>query len=100
MFASHSIFLYLGSIFAGIKNLDALYKRSTQVQDINLIELEPPSNLNIDLRPYQKKYLDWLIRRETQKLYANDTEEKESVDKTEPMNPLWREFKWPQQPVA
>ncbi|KAF5097074.1 hypothetical protein D0Z00_002539 [Geotrichum galactomycetum] len=80
--------------------MDALYKRSTQVQDLNLTEVEPPTSFNMDLRPYQKKGLDWLIRRETHETPANGTQEDEDVDKTEPMNPLWQEFKWPQQPAS
>lgn len=78
--------------------MDALYKRSTQVQDMNLTEVEPPTSFNMDLRSYQKKGLDWLMRREMHETPVDGTQE--DVDKTEPMNPLWQEFKWPQQPAT
>ena len=65
---------------------------------MNLTEVEPPTSFNMDLRSYQKKGLDWLMRREMHETPVDGTQE--DVDKTEPMNPLWQEFKWPQQPVT
>lgn len=76
--------------------MDAIYKRSSQMQDSNLTEVEPPKNtFNMELRPYQKKGLNWLLQRE-----APDSASKESTptpDYNEPMHPLWQEFKWPEQ---
>uniref|UniRef100_A0A060T5S8 DNA repair protein RAD5 n=1 Tax=Blastobotrys adeninivorans TaxID=409370 RepID=A0A060T5S8_BLAAD len=71
--------------------LDALYKRAA-MPDAHLPEADPPSSFNIELRPYQKKGLSWMIQKETseQDLSQSDLQH-------EPMHPLWKSFSWPSQ---
>ncbi|KAA8909222.1 hypothetical protein TRICI_004593 [Trichomonascus ciferrii] len=75
----------------GQDELDALYKRA-EPPDSYLEEVEPPADMfRLELRPYQKKGLNWMLQKET----AED--EDKGHDRNEPMHPLWQAFSWPSQ---
>jgi DNA repair protein RAD5 len=66
--------------------LDSLYKNSESA-DAHLPELEPASTFKFTLRQYQKKGLNWMVRRE------NEGEDEETTTK---MHPLWQAIDWPE----
>lgn len=77
----------------GQDELDALYKRA-EPPDSYLDEVDPPSDtFKLELRPYQKKGLNWMLQKET----AEDEEPGHNNDRNEPMHPLWQAFSWPSQ---
>lgn len=79
--------------------MEAIYKRSSQMQDSHLKEVEPPrETFNMDLRPYQKRGLNWLLQREAPESSTASPKSTPSPEYREPMHPLWQEFKWPHQP--
>ncbi|WQF75072.1 Putative helicase, Zinc finger, RING-type, Zinc finger, RING/FYVE/PHD-type, HIRAN [Colletotrichum destructivum] len=64
--------------------LDALYRKA-QSFDFNTPEAEPAATFAMDLRPYQKQALHWMM-----------TKEKDQKSNREPsMHPLWEEYAWP-----
>ncbi|KAF9878036.1 hypothetical protein CkaCkLH20_04612 [Colletotrichum karsti] len=64
--------------------LDALYRKA-QSFDFNTPEAEPADTFSMDLRPYQKQALYWMM-----------TKEKDQKNNREPsMHPLWEEYVWP-----
>ncbi|OLN87129.1 DNA repair protein RAD5 [Colletotrichum chlorophyti] len=64
--------------------LDALYRKA-QSFDFNTPEAEPADTFAMDLRPYQKQALYWMM-----------TKEKDLKSNREPsMHPLWEEYAWP-----
>ena len=65
--------------------LDALYKKA-QSFDFNAPEAEPADSFAMDLRPYQKQALHWMIAKE---------KDEKSEDKEKSMHPLWEEYVWP-----
>lgn len=83
------------------EQMDAIYKRSSLLQDVHLKEVEPPDTFNMTLRSYQKRGLNWLLQRETiESTNLSQTETSSTPDSIykEPMHPLWQEYKWPAQP--
>ncbi|KAL2261521.1 hypothetical protein VTK26DRAFT_3987 [Humicola hyalothermophila] len=65
--------------------LDSLYKKA-QSFDFNTPEMEPADTFAMELRPYQKQALHWMMAKE--KNVRN--EEREAS-----MHPLWEEYLWP-----
>lgn len=65
--------------------LDALYKKA-QTFDFNAPEAEPADTFAMDLRPYQKQALYWMM--------AKEKDEKDK-DREVSMHPLWEEYTWP-----
>jgi DNA repair protein RAD5 len=65
--------------------LDALYKKA-QSFDFNAPEAEPAESFAMDLRPYQKQALHWMIAKE---------KDEKNEDKEKSMHPLWEEYTWP-----
>lgn len=64
--------------------LDALYKKA-QSFDFSTPEAEPAGTFAMDLRPYQKQALHWMM-----------SKEKDEKSNREPsMHPLWEEYVWP-----
>ncbi|TDZ73397.1 DNA repair protein RAD5 [Colletotrichum trifolii] len=64
--------------------LDALYRKA-QSFDFNTPEAEPADTFAMQLRPYQKQALYWMM-----------TKEKDLKNNREPsMHPLWEEYTWP-----
>ncbi|KAK1467441.1 SNF2 family domain-containing protein [Colletotrichum melonis] len=64
--------------------LDALYRKA-QSFDFNTPEAEPADTFAMNLRPYQKQALHWMM-----------TKEKDQKSNREPsMHPLWEEYTWP-----
>lgn len=64
--------------------LDALYKKA-QSFDFNTPEAEPADSFALQLRPYQKQALHWMM-----------TKEKDEKSNREPsMHPLWEQYDWP-----
>ncbi|KAI5457611.1 SNF2 superfamily RAD5 protein [Mariannaea sp. PMI_226] len=64
--------------------LDALYKKA-QSFDFSTPEAEPADTFAMNLRPYQKQALYWMM-----------TKEKDEKSNREPsMHPLWEEYTWP-----
>lgn len=64
--------------------LDALYKKA-QCFDFNTPEAEPAETFAMELRPYQKQSLHWMMAKE-----------KDEGNSREPsMHPLWEEYEWP-----
>lgn len=68
--------------------LDALYKKA-QSFDFNTPEAEPAESFALQLRPYQKQALHWMM-----------SKEKDERNNREPsMHPLWEQYQWPTKDV-
>lgn len=68
--------------------LDALYKKA-QSFDFNTPEAEPADTFSLQLRPYQKQALHWMMMKE-----------KDERSNREPsMHPLWEQYEWPTKDV-
>ncbi|KAI1121362.1 DNA repair protein rad-5 [Nemania abortiva] len=65
--------------------LDALYRKA-QSFDFNTPEAEPAETFAMNLRPYQKQSLYWML--------AKERDEKNEARETS-MHPLWEEYTWP-----
>ncbi|KAH6670352.1 SNF2 family domain-containing protein [Plectosphaerella plurivora] len=64
--------------------LDTLYRKA-QSFDFNTPEAEPADTFALNLRPYQKQALHWML-----------SKEKDLKSHREPsMHPLWEEYTWP-----
>ncbi|KAF5024734.1 hypothetical protein F66182_3166 [Fusarium sp. NRRL 66182] len=64
--------------------LDALYKKA-QSFDFSTPEAEPADTFAMELRPYQKQALHWMM--------AKEKDEKSNREPS--MHPLWEEYAWP-----
>ncbi|KAI0020839.1 DNA repair protein rad-5 [Xylariomycetidae sp. FL0641] len=69
--------------------LDSLYRKA-QSFDFNTPQAEPPDTFAMDLRPYQKQSLHWMLAKE--KDLKNEVREAS-------MHPLWEEYTWPTKDV-
>ncbi|KAL3423310.1 DNA repair protein RAD5 [Phlyctema vagabunda] len=65
--------------------LDSLYKKA-QSFDFNAPEAEPAETFAMELRPYQKQALYWMMSKE-----KDEKDENREVS----MHPLWEEYGWP-----
>lgn len=65
--------------------LDTLYSKA-QSFDFNSPEAEPADSFAMDLRPYQKQALYWMM--------AKERDEKDNKREAS-MHPLWEEYAWP-----
>lgn len=65
--------------------LDTLYSKA-QSFDFNAPEAEPADSFAMDLRPYQKQALFWMM--------AKERDEKDKKREAS-MHPLWEEYAWP-----
>ncbi|KAM3083685.1 DNA helicase rad5 [Clarireedia jacksonii] len=65
--------------------LDTLYSKA-QSFDFNAPEAEPADTFAMDLRPYQKQALHWMMSKE-----RDQKDEKRKAS----MHPLWEEYAWP-----
>ena len=65
--------------------LDALYKKA-QSFDFNTPEAEPASTFAMELRPYQKQSLHWMLAKE---------KDERNEERELSMHPLWEEYTWP-----
>ncbi|ELR07237.1 DNA helicase rad5 [Pseudogymnoascus destructans] len=65
--------------------LDTLYRKA-QSFDFSAPEAEPADTFAMDLRPYQKQALHWMMAKE-----KDEKAEKKEVS----MHPLWEEYVWP-----
>ncbi|OBT61364.1 hypothetical protein VE03_09306 [Pseudogymnoascus sp. 23342-1-I1] len=65
--------------------LDTLYRKA-QSFDFGAPEAEPADTFAMDLRPYQKQALHWMMAKEKD-------EQKEKKEAS--MHPLWEEYVWP-----
>ncbi|TGO85891.1 hypothetical protein BPOR_0354g00020 [Botrytis porri] len=65
--------------------LDTLYSKA-QSFDFNAPEAEPAESFAMDLRPYQKQALYWMMAKE-----RDDKDNKREAS----MHPLWEEYAWP-----
>ncbi|KAL8360598.1 hypothetical protein RB601_007148 [Gaeumannomyces tritici] len=65
--------------------LDALYKKA-QSFDFNTPEAEPADTFAMELRPYQKQSLHWMLSKER---------DEGSSERELSMHPLWEEYQWP-----
>ncbi|KAK5655714.1 hypothetical protein OQA88_5251 [Cercophora sp. LCS_1] len=65
--------------------LDALYKKA-QSFDFNTPEAEPADTFAMQLRPYQKQALYWMMGKE---------KNQRSKEREVSMHPLWEEYAWP-----
>jgi len=65
--------------------LDALYKKA-QSFDFNTPKAEPARTFAMDLRPYQKQSLHWMMSKE---------KDERSKQREVSMHPLWEEYTWP-----
>lgn len=66
--------------------LDALYRKA-QAFDFDSPEAEPSETFAMNLRPYQKQALHWMMAKE-----KDEKDEQQVVS----MHPLWEEYVWPQ----
>ncbi|KAK9367659.1 SNF2 family N-terminal domain-containing protein [Lipomyces kononenkoae] len=67
--------------------LDSLYRKA-QTYDADMPEVEPSGTFNMELRPYQKQGLGWMISKET-------FEKKGDEKQIDSMHPLWEEYRFP-----
>ncbi|KAG4306347.1 hypothetical protein PORY_000335 [Pneumocystis oryctolagi] len=67
------------------EQLDFLYK-NTKSYDPNMKEMDPPCSFNLELKPYQKQALYWMVNKEL---------ENNSLKGTDTIHPLWQVFHWP-----
>lgn len=65
--------------------LDSLYKKA-QTFDFDTPEMEAADTFIMDLRPYQKQALHWMVGKE-----RDEKSENHEVS----MHPLWEEYEWP-----
>ncbi|KAI9777835.1 MAG: DNA helicase rad5 [Geoglossum umbratile] len=65
--------------------LDMLYKKA-QSFDFNTPEAEPADTFAMDLRPYQKQALHWMLEKER---------DEKAEHKQESMHPLWEDYSFP-----
>ncbi|KAH9430134.1 DNA repair protein rad5 [Pyricularia oryzae] len=65
--------------------LDALYKKA-QSFDFDTPEAEPAETFAMDLRPYQKQSLYWMLAKE---------KDEAGKDRESSIHPLWEEYQWP-----
>jgi len=65
--------------------LDMLYKKA-QSFDFNTPEAEPTDTFAMDLRPYQKQALHWMLIKER---------DEKAEHKQESMHPLWEDYSFP-----
>ncbi|KAK0623829.1 RAD5-like protein [Immersiella caudata] len=65
--------------------LDALYKKA-QSFDFNTPMAEPAETFAMDLRPYQKQSLHWMMGKE---------KDERNKQREVSMHPLWEEYTWP-----
>ncbi|RDW94717.1 putative DNA repair protein rad-5 [Coleophoma crateriformis] len=65
--------------------LDSLYRKA-QSFDFNAPEAEPAESFAMNLRPYQKQALHWMMSKE-----KNERDESKEMS----MHPLWEEYSWP-----
>ncbi|KAK3339998.1 RAD5-like protein [Lasiosphaeria hispida] len=65
--------------------LDALYKKA-QSFDFNTPEAEPVDTFAMELRPYQKQALHWMMAKE---------KDERNKEREMSMHPLWEEYSWP-----
>ncbi|KAI0405651.1 DNA repair protein rad-5 [Xylaria palmicola] len=65
--------------------LDALYRKA-QSFDFNTPEAEPADTFAMNLRPYQRQSLHWMLAKE-----KDETNEARETS----MHPLWEEYAWP-----
>jgi len=65
--------------------LDALYKKA-QSFDFNTPEAEPADTFAMELRPYQKQALHWMMSKE---------KDQRNKEREPSMHPLWEEYTWP-----
>lgn len=84
--------------------------RSTEVNVIQQnIPESFPSNFKLELRPYQRQGLSWMLQREKEyDMIGMNNPEYDAEEKTEiiqqlksfenTLNPLWKEYKWPRVP--
>lgn len=81
------------------QQLDTVYGRTSEAQYAKLKEMDPPETFKMELRPYQKKGLSWMVQRESEDTYIGDVADMdENGIVIEPMHPLWQEFEWPEIP--
>lgn len=85
--------------------------RSTEVNDLHQsLPESTPNNFKIDLRPYQRQGLSWMLYREKEYdlIGINNTiytdgersfmvEQLKSLENS--LNPLWKEYQWPKPPA-
>jgi DNA repair protein RAD5 len=64
--------------------LDALYRKA-QSFDFNTPEAEPADTFAMELRPYQKQSLHWMMAKEKD----------ENSNREPSIHPLWEEYAWP-----
>ena len=69
--------------------LDTLYKKVKSL-NFNAPEADPPDTFAMQLRPYQKQALHWMVSKEKD-------EKDESAGQS--MHPLWEEYAWPMKDV-
>ncbi|ODQ81514.1 hypothetical protein BABINDRAFT_159795 [Babjeviella inositovora NRRL Y-12698] len=101
-----------------VNQLKELYRSSQQAEMLeNLPETVPPNTFQLELRPYQKQGLTWLLYREketkglkaveeleaepwnqTQQVSQHLTQDEieEIVEEEGMINPLWKEYNWPE----
>lgn len=65
--------------------LDTLYKKA-QTFDFNTPEAEPADTFAMNLRPYQKQSLYWMMAKE---------KDERNKNREISMHPLWEEYTWP-----
>lgn len=65
--------------------LDTLYSKA-QSFDFNAPEAEPADSFAMDLRPYQKQALFWMMTKER---------DEKDIKREASMHPLWEEYAWP-----
>lgn len=79
-----------------LKQLKSFYKSALSTESSKILPetTPPPEVFKLDLRPYQKQGLTWMLRREREFDLSPSVGSAEDVDGNM-MNPLWKQFSWP-----
>lgn len=67
------------------KEVQAIYARASR-NDMDLPEQDPPSSFKLDLRPYQKQALGWMVKME-----GGEEDARQSLS----LHPLYEEYRFP-----
>ncbi|KAJ3128319.1 DNA helicase rad5 [Nowakowskiella sp. JEL0407] len=76
-----------------VTDLNGIYQKAERLEQ-NVLPLDPAEDFKLELRPYQKKGLGFMVSKETKRLEGNLTNDENNPVK-ESLSPLWAEYRFP-----